>query len=121
MNARVGTSLSATEGVGTIMRTLQARPQRIAAVLILLGVGAVWARAGQPARVALAGPLDKPGADGKDDKPGKEPAKSDDRASQKKYKFTVQGEKWDKVFEWLAKETGKSIITKYVVSGTFSV
>ncbi|MBI1918167.1 MAG: hypothetical protein HYS12_26040, partial [Planctomycetes bacterium] len=91
------------------MRSLAARPLGIMlAVLILLGVGAVWVGAARPVKADQPG---KPFADGKGDK----------KPDQKKFKFTVAGEKWDAVFRWLKEETGKPVIAQIKPTGTCSV
>src|SRR5262249_44476753 len=111
---RADSSLSATEGVGTIMRSLPATPCCVRrAVLVLLGIGVAWVCAAEPIRVARA---DEPGKSGKESaKPG------DKKPDEKKFKFTVAKAEWDKVFNWLKEETGKPVISKDRVTGTCQV
>src|SRR6516225_4770886 len=80
-------------GMAPIMRTLRPGARRVTSVLILLGIGTVWARAADDVKKDKPGNGDKPGA--KADKPG-----------EKKFKFQAIGEPWPKFFEWFAKETG---------------
>jgi len=88
------------------MRTLRAGPRRVVpAALILLGIGAVLARA----------------QDGKKDKPGDRGKPPAAKPGEKMFKFEAAGEPWPRVFEWLAKETGKPVFTPLKVTGTFSV
>src|SRR5262249_3621018 len=101
-------SFSATEGVGTNMRSLAARPLGITlAVLILLGVGTVWVGAARPVKAV---------------QPEKPPVKKDDKKPDlKKFKFTVAGARWDEVFRWLLQESNKPVVTEYKPTGTCSV
>src|SRR5438045_3018503 len=88
------------------MRVLPARWARVTpAVLILLGVGAAGARAGEPVQA------------GRDRQPGRPAA----RPEQKKIKFSVRGEPWPRVFDWLSRESGKPVINQYKVAGSFSI
>jgi len=85
------------------MRALPAKAHCIPpAFLILFGIGAAWVCATEPVSVDQADELGKRSALSKDDR----------KPEQKKFKFTVAGEKWDVVFRWLKEETGKPVIAE---------
>src|SRR5262249_13684827 len=93
-------------GRATVRRTLRAGPRRVVpAARILLGIGAVLARA----------------QDGKKDKPGDRGKPPAAKPGEKMFKFEAAGEPWPRVFEWLAKENGKPVFTPLKVPGTYNV
>src|SRR5215469_9909400 len=104
------------------MRALPVRPLLCSAVL-LLGIGTTWGLAVEHTRTDGA---DQPG---KKEQPAKPPTKPDkpdkpdkaEKPAQKKIVFQAAGLPWKDVFQWLAKETGKPIISStYKPTGSFT-
>src|SRR5262249_46686195 len=123
---RAGFAPTPAKGAGAILRPPPARPRRIppcgrapprGRARWRGGAGALCGGAVDSAGAARADERDKPADMGKAGQPAKAPPKAD----MKKIKFNARGEPWPKVFDWLAKETGKPVITNYKVTGSFTV
>src|SRR5215471_17315978 len=101
------------------MRALPVRP--LCSAVLILGIGTTW---GLAVEHTTTGGADEPG---KKEQPAKQPAKPEkpdkpEKPAQKKIVFQAAGLPWKDVFQWLAKETGKPIISSaYKPTGSFTI